>query len=68
MNNPPALVKLTLEAVMSMLNSSVKAWEWKEVKTFVGKADFIKQVLKMIKKVEISIEKKTFLKRLNFSK
>jgi dynein heavy chain 1 len=42
--NPPVLIKLTMEAVVTVVKNTVKDWSWPEVKKEIGDAKFIKNV------------------------
>ena len=44
MMNPPTLVKMTLEALFSLLRNSTKIVEWSEIKTEVRKKELIQNI------------------------
>ena len=45
LQQPPILIKFTLEAVVSIITKQYKVWEWKDVKATVSRATFIKDVI-----------------------
>ena len=44
-NNPPALVKLTLEALVGILSNSKKPYTWADIRKEISKADFVQTVI-----------------------
>jgi dynein heavy chain 1, cytosolic len=45
MASPPALVKMTLEAVLCLITNSAKPLDWAEIKTGMRKDDFISSII-----------------------
>lgn len=45
MNNPPALIKLTVEAIITVITNTVKEWNWAELKKEINDRKFINRIM-----------------------